>query len=153
MHTRLGILLAAATLVLAAQLALPATASAQVTFSIRVGPPAPLVEQVPLLRPGEVWAPGYWAWHEDRHIWIRGRALLQRAGYRWEPDVWEQRNNLYYRHPGRWERNTGARAQPQMPQQGPDRRVTDAGQRKPDKGNGNGNGKDRRAPGHLPFNR
>jgi hypothetical protein len=139
MHPRLQHALAVTTLVLASQLALSGSAAAQVSFSIQVGPPAPLVEQVPLLRPGQVWAPGYWAWHEDRHIWIRGRTMVQRAGYRWEPDVWEQRNNLYYRHPGRWERNTGYRTQPPGLQGRPTQRGIDPDPR----GHGKGHNKDR----------
>ena len=91
-------------LLLSALLAAAAVpAMAQVSFSIYVGPPAPMYEAVPVMAPGYVWAPGYWAWHGDRHIWVHGRSIVQRVGYRWEPDVWEQRNNAYYRHPGRWE--------------------------------------------------
>ena len=93
---------------------------AQVSFNIQIGPPAPLYEAVPVMAPGYVWAPGYWAWHGDRHIWVRGRSMYQRAGYRWEPDMWEQRGTGYYRHPGRWEREDA----PRMGQ-----------------GHGNGNGK------------
>ena len=55
------------------------------------------------MTPGYVWAPGYWAWHEDRHIWIRGRTIYQRSGYRWEPDGWEQQGARYIQRPGRWE--------------------------------------------------
>jgi len=37
-------------------------------------PPPPLrVEVVPPPRPGHVWAPGRWAWENDRHRWIEGR--------------------------------------------------------------------------------
>ncbi len=79
-----------------------ATAAAQVNFSIRVGPPPPMEETVPMLQQGYVWAPGYWAWNHDRHIWVRGRAMLQRTGYRWQPDRWEQRGDSYYRQPGNW---------------------------------------------------
>ena len=82
-----------------------APAFAQVTFNITVGPPPPQYEVVPVMPYGYVWAPGYWAWHGDGHIWIRGRTMVQRVGYRWEPDVWEQRDNRYYRHPGRWQSN------------------------------------------------
>ena len=134
MHPRLQHAVAVCALVLASQVALSGPAAAQVSFSIQIGPPAPLVEPVPFLRPGQVWAPGYWAWHEDRHIWIRGRTMVQRAGYRWEPDVWEQRNNLYYRHPGRWERNTDYRAQPPGLQARPPQRGIDPDSRGPGKG-------------------
>ena len=81
-------------------------AFSQITFNITVGPPPPQYEVVPVMSAGHVWAPGYWAWHGDRHIWINGRSMLQRVGYRWEPDVWEQRDNRYYRHPGRWQRES-----------------------------------------------
>ena len=99
-----------------------APAFAQVTVNITVGPPAPLYEAVPVMAPGYVWAPGYWAWHGDRHIWVRGRTIVQRVGYRWEPDVWEQRSNVYYRHPGRWERDSDYRAvqmKPEKPEKPP----------------------------------
>ena len=80
-------------------------AMAQVSFNIQVGPPAPLYEAVPMMSPGYVWAPGYWAWHGDRHIWVHGRSIVQRTGYRWQPDQWEQRGPAYYRQEGRWERD------------------------------------------------
>jgi hypothetical protein len=112
MHTRLQCTLAATALAIAAQLGLSNSAFAQVSFNIQIGPPVAIYEPVPMMAPGLVWAPGYWAWHEDRHVWIRGRTMVQRVGYRWQPDVWEQRNNAYYRHPGRWERDNTYRAQP-----------------------------------------
>lgn len=82
-----------------------APAFAQISVNIRVAPPAPLYEAVPVMPPGHVWAPGYWSWHGDRHIWIHGRTMVQRDGYRWEPDRWEQRGAVYVRQPGRWERD------------------------------------------------
>jgi hypothetical protein len=82
---------------------------AQVSFNIHVGPPQPMYEPIPMMAPGYVWAPGYWAWNNDRHIWMHGRAIVQRTGYRWEPDRWEQRGNGYYRHPGNWARDNNYR--------------------------------------------
>ena len=76
---------------------------AQVSVSITIAPPPPLYEAVPVISPGYVWAPGYWAWHGDRHIWMRGRTIVQRSGYRWEPDRWDQRGSGYYQMPGRWQ--------------------------------------------------
>ena len=84
-----------------------APAFAQVSFNISIAPPALQYEAAPVIAPGYVWAPGYWAWSGDRHIWVRGRTIVQRVGYRWEPDRWEQRDRGYYRHPGRWERDSG----------------------------------------------
>lgn len=78
-------------------------AFAQVT--IRIAPPSAQYEVVPSMAPGRVWVPGYWAWHNDRYIWVNGRSVVQRVGYVWVPDRWEQRDQTYYRNPGRWERN------------------------------------------------
>ena len=49
--------------------------------------------KIPAVATGHVWAPDYWAWHDDCHIWIRGRAIFQRTGYRWESENWEKRGN------------------------------------------------------------
>ena len=77
-------------------------ALAQVSININIAPPAPRYEPVPTVAPGYVWAPGYWAWHDNRHIWVSGRTIVQRPGYRWEPERWEQRGNAYYQQAGRW---------------------------------------------------
>lgn len=76
--------------------------AAQINLMITVAPPVQTIEMVPRLSPGYVWVPGYWAWHTDRYIWVRGRTVAQRVGYRWAPDNWERRGENYYRNPGRW---------------------------------------------------
>lgn len=104
----------AQSLVLAVAMAAGSAALAQVSFNVQVGPPPLLVEAVPPMPPGYVWAPGYWAWNHDRHIWVRGRSMMQRTGYRWEPDRWEQRGDGYVRQPGNWTpdaRMSGPKAQ------------------------------------------
>ncbi len=78
---------------------------AQINVNIVIAPPAPLYEAPPQMAPGYVWTPGYWAFTGDRHVWVHGRTIVQREGYRWEPDRWEHRGNTYYRHVGRWERD------------------------------------------------
>ena len=88
-----------------ALIGLAAPAFGQINFNINVAPPAPQHESAPVLAPGQVWAPGYWAWHGERYIWVRGRPIVQRSGYRWEPDRWEQRDGRYFRHAGQWERD------------------------------------------------
>ena len=90
-------------LVAAGAVAVPALA--QVSVNINLGPPAPLYEVRPVIAPGYTWAPGYWTLNGDRHIWVRGRTIVQREGYRWAPDHWEQRNNIYVRQPGYWQRD------------------------------------------------
>lgn len=95
------ILLAA---VLTAGAALPALA--QISININVAPPQPQYEAVPMLAPHQAWAPGYWAWTGERHVWVAGRPILKRDGYRWAPDRWEQKGNGYQRQPGYWVHDT-----------------------------------------------
>ncbi|MBE0612671.1 MAG: YXWGXW repeat-containing protein [Burkholderiales bacterium] len=87
-----------------------APAYAQISFNISVAPPAPQYEVVPTVAPGYVWAPGYWGWSGDRHVWVRGRTIMHREGYRWEPDRWDQRSNGYYRTVGHWEHDKSYKA-------------------------------------------
>jgi len=86
---------------------LAAPAYAQISINIGIAPPAPQYEVVPMIAPGYVWAPGYWGWSGERHVWVRGRSIVQREGYVWAPDRWEQRDRGYYRSAGHWERNSG----------------------------------------------
>jgi hypothetical protein len=88
---------------------LAAPAYAQINVNISLAPPAPQHEVIPTMQPGYVWAPGYWAWSGERHVWVRGRPIAQRDGYRWSPDRWEQRDKGYYRTAGHWERDHGNR--------------------------------------------
>lgn len=85
------------------------TSFAQINLNISLAPPAPQYEAVPALAPGYTWAPGYWTWHGERYIWIRGRTIAQRTGYRWDADRWENRDGRYFRQAGRWERDAGYR--------------------------------------------
>ena len=65
----------------------PASAAVAVGVSIgpTFGPPAPIVERYGV-RPGYVWAPGYWRWYGGRYRWHAGywvhgtRRLSLRAG-------------------------------------------------------------------------
>ncbi|WPC66996.1 hypothetical protein SBP18_00375 [Rhodoferax ferrireducens] len=91
--------------VLVAASAVAVPAFAQVSVNINLAPPAPLYEVRPVIAPGYAWAPGYWVLMGDRHVWVRGRTIVQREGYRWAPDHWEQRNNIYVRQPGYWQRD------------------------------------------------
>ena len=78
---------------------------AQISVNINIAPPAPQYEVAPAVPSGYVWAPGYWGWNGDRYVWLRGRTIVQREGYRWEPDRWEQRDRTYYRTGGHWVRD------------------------------------------------
>jgi len=114
--------------------AFAAPAYAQISFNISLAPPAPQYEIVPALSPGHVWAPGYWGWSGERHVWVRGRSIVQREGYRWEPDRWEQRDRSYYRTAGHWQRDNDFRtAKVKKEKKHKDRDSNDRG------GRGNGN--------------
>ena len=77
-----------------------APAQAQVSVNINIAPPAQRYEVVPTVRPGYVWAPGYWAWQGQDYRWVNGRQIAQRPGHRWIADHWEPGNR--YRA-GHWE--------------------------------------------------
>jgi YXWGXW repeat-containing protein len=99
-------------------------AAAQININIGVAPPAPRYELVPAARSGYVWAPGFWRWEGQRHVWMDGHWLEARPGSRWVADRWEPRDGRHYYHPGKWER------------------VSDRREREHEgKGNGKGNGK------------
>jgi hypothetical protein len=88
--------------------AVPA-AFARVDVVVQIGtpPPPPLVEVIPAPRSGYVWVPGYYAWHGDRHIWIRGRYVVERPGYAWVPDRWVQSGSRWSHQRGYWEPRGG----------------------------------------------
>ena len=95
-------LIAAGLLIAAASTS--AFARVDVAIVLSVPPPAPMLEVVPVPRPGYVWVPGYWAWHRDRHIWIRGQWVLEHPGYVWVPDRWVQYGPQWQLQRGYWER-------------------------------------------------
>ena len=92
--------LAGASILCAAPAAL---ARVDVSVVIGVPPPAVVVETVPAPRPGYVYAPGYWGWNGDRHVWIRGRPIVERPGYVWVAERWEPVDGRYRFVPGYWE--------------------------------------------------
>jgi len=87
-------------------IALPAYSQISAGLYVDLAPPPARVEVVPAPRVGYVWAPGYWRWDEPRrtHIWVEGRFIEERPGYRWRADTWVPRERRYYYEPGRWER-------------------------------------------------
>jgi hypothetical protein len=78
-------------------------ASARLDVWVDVAPPIPRPEVVPPPRYGYVWAPGYWAWRNRRHVWIGGHWLRAHRG-RWIPDHWEAHGTRYHFIPGHWQR-------------------------------------------------
>jgi hypothetical protein len=74
------------------------------TVVIEVAPPPARVEVVPVLRHGQTWAPGYWGWQRNRHVWVRGHTMRARSGYAWAPDRWNQVDGRHEFQRGRWTR-------------------------------------------------
>ncbi|HXA46504.1 MAG TPA: YXWGXW repeat-containing protein [Burkholderiaceae bacterium] len=66
------------------------TADAQIGVSVHVGvrPPPVRYERAPEYRPGHVWAPGYWGWNGNAHVWYGGHWEGERPGYRYVPAAW-----------------------------------------------------------------
>jgi len=79
-----------------------AVAGAQVV--IRVGPPAPIHEEMG--RPphdGWVWQPGYHRWDGAHYVWVGGTwAEPPHHGARWVPGHWDRRGGGYVWIDGHW---------------------------------------------------
>jgi hypothetical protein len=72
---------------------------------VQVAPPAPIVEvRPPLPFAGAVWIPGYWRWHDGRHVWVGGRWSAARAGSVWEPNHWQHTPRGWVHVHGHWRR-------------------------------------------------
>jgi hypothetical protein len=99
-RSQTAMLLAGASFLTASSAAL---ARVDVSVVIGVPPPAVIVETAPAPRPGYVYAPGYWGWNGDRHVWIRGRPIAERPGYVWVAERWEPVGGRYRFVPGYWE--------------------------------------------------
>ena len=82
--------------------AMPAVAQININIGLGAAPPAPRHEAVPASRPGYAWAPGYWHWEGQRHVWTPGRWLEARPGSYWVADRWEARDGRHHYEPGYW---------------------------------------------------
>ena len=81
------------------------SAQAAVTVYVDVPPPALRHEVVPAARNGYIWAPGYWNWRSNRHVWTKGRWERERTGYYYHPNRWVERDNRWVNERSRWDRN------------------------------------------------
>ena len=84
--------------------AVPASA-ADIGLSINIAPPAPRYEVVPAPRPGYVWAPGYWNWQHNRHVWVAGSWARARPGYVYAQPAWVDRGGRWELQRGGWNRH------------------------------------------------
>lgn len=87
--------------------ALPA--SAQVTVSITIAPPAlPVYDQPPIPDDGYIWTPGYWAWGDGGYYWVPGTWVQPpQVGYLWTPGYWGWSDGIYVWRPGYWGPHVG----------------------------------------------
>jgi hypothetical protein len=79
---------------------------AQAQVAIRIGPPPPPREVIPVRPYGHsdwVWRPGYQRWDGRRYVWMPGAyAAPPRRGARWAPGRYVRRGDRYYWTEGRW---------------------------------------------------
>lgn len=84
----------------------PLQASAQVNFNLILSspPPVPIVETVPAARPGYLWAPGYWNWNGNKHVWTEGHWEQVRQGQRYERTEWRREGDKWRLREGGWKK-------------------------------------------------
>jgi hypothetical protein len=80
------------------------TASADVSISVNIGPPAlPDYPQPVIPGPGYLWTPGYWAYGPEGYFWVPGTWVLPPGpGVLWTPGYWGWEVGAYHWHPGYW---------------------------------------------------
>lgn len=99
-------------LLIAASLALPATASmAPVVDDAPTAPPSDVRYDVKIgKRPGYTWVQGHWTWDGTHYIWVAGRWIRNRPGYHWVADAWAQSGEKWHDTPGHWVINLAPQA-------------------------------------------
>ena len=86
-----------------------APAWSQSSLTIDTAPPAARVETPGPVREGQVWAPGYWNYENDRHVWVDGRYVESRPEQRYVAPRWEQSNGHWTLYPEQWVRDEDAK--------------------------------------------
>lgn len=90
--------------------AIPVAARTEVGVQLNFGPPPPYqYEVIPEPRVGFVWAPGYWDWRGDQHVWIAGNWVRERRGYVYEPHRWVEHEGRWRLERGHWDRDRDGR--------------------------------------------
>jgi len=82
----------------------PLPSSADARIYLDVAPPAPRYEVVPAPRAGFVWQPGVWEWRGGRHHWVAGHWVRERHGMYWHPNRWVEREGRWGYERGHWDR-------------------------------------------------
>ena len=86
---------------LASMGAMPALADVYV----RIAPPEPRHEVVPVVRQGWVWVPGYWNWNGRRYVWVKGHRVRARHGSHWVEHHWIEDRGRWRMERGHWDRD------------------------------------------------
>lgn len=71
---------------------------------VRIAPPAPRHEMVPVVRQGWEWAPGYWNWNGHRYVWVKGHRVRAQRGSHWVPHRWVEDGGRWRMDKGHWDR-------------------------------------------------
>ncbi|OYX75021.1 MAG: hypothetical protein B7Y95_04375 [Rhizobiales bacterium 32-66-11] len=87
--------------------AAPIAASRQADAQIFIQPPPPplrIERRPPPPRPGWVWVSGFWTWDPRRraYVWVPGRWVAGRPGWRYRDGTWVRRGNTWVYRPGGW---------------------------------------------------
>jgi hypothetical protein len=87
----------------------PAQAQVEVSVTAGVAPPLlPVYDQPPILGPGYLWIPGYWAWDGYEYYWTPGYwATPPAVGLYWTPPYWSWTDGAYTFYPGYWAPTVG----------------------------------------------
>ena len=83
-----------------------AAAQAQ-SLTVRIAPPAPRHEVVPVARAGHVWVRGHYQWRGNQYAWVPGHFVRARAGYVFQEPRWVQRNGAWVLTGNTWARGPG----------------------------------------------
>lgn len=83
-------------------LPVPSMAQAEPDLVTINAPPAPRFESVPHARQGFVWAPGYWNWDGQRHVWSAGHWEAERSGAVYRRPEWVRDGQRWRLNQGGW---------------------------------------------------
>jgi hypothetical protein len=91
---------------IAGAILISASLAANAQVVVRIGPPPPPVEVVPVApHPGWVWQPGFHRWDGVRYVWVPGHYVRPPYfGARWIPGHWRPSPGGYVWIPGHWRR-------------------------------------------------
>jgi hypothetical protein len=87
----------------------PALAQLHIGVGISIGPPAPVHEEIVIVKPhpNAVWIPGFYQWlpKHRTYSWVKGHwDRPPHAHMVWVPGRWGLRNKEWVFYRGRWER-------------------------------------------------